>query len=171
MKKSAAAHDVDELVAFAGPSGREDRANVRGVSIFFGRHSFHALRVHCRERREIVFADDHAGGCDHRRFLQRIRIMPHIARQKRRADRTSVNAVAIRLGARRLARVEFGRGLGRLEHTDRRRQNVIERPDPVFRGNGRRGLKTRHLGQRVHARVGAAGALGQYIFRAQSSNG
>src|SRR5208282_5498891 len=42
---------------------------------------------------------------------------------------------------------------------------------PVLWRNRRRGRKARHLGQRVHARIGPAGALGQYIFPAQPSNG
>ncbi len=117
-----------------------------------------------------MFAHDHASGRNHRRLLQRIRVMPHIPRQKRRTDRGAIHAIAIGFGARRLAGVKLGRGLGHLQHAYRRRQNVVQGARPIFSRNRGRSTETGRLGQRVHARVGAAGALRQHMFPAQACN-
>src|SRR5208283_2297838 len=97
--------------------------------------------------------------------------MPHIPRQKRRAYLCAVNAIAICLPARRLTRVEFRRNLGHLQHSNRSRKNIVQSPHPVLGRDRGCGRETRNLRQRVHAGVGAAGTLGQYIFSTQSSNG
>ncbi len=186
MEKSAAAHRIDQFCAFARPVGGKDRPNIRHLkvrrlkmsrgglahsNIFFRGHTFYPLRVDRRKRREIVLAHHHVSSCNHYRFFQRIWIMPHIPRQKRWADGSAVNAIAISFGARRLARVELGRGLDHLQHANRSRKNVVERPPPVLNWNGGSGRKTSHLGQRVHARIRAAGTLRQYVFSTQPSNG
>src|SRR5260221_14221285 len=84
MKKSAAADGIDEFLALARPTGSEDcpdvgwanicRANASPVNVLASSHPFHSLRIHRRERRKIVLAHNHAGGCNHRRLRQRIRI-------------------------------------------------------------------------------------------------
>ena len=56
-----------------------------------------------------MLALNRARGFLHRRFVERIRIMPHITRQERGADRRAQNSIAISFSARRLARVKVGR--------------------------------------------------------------
>ncbi len=62
------------------------------------------------------------------------------------------------------------RGLSNIEHADGRRENVVQSQCPVFGRDRRGGLEGRYLGQRMHTGIGAAGALGQYIFAGQPSN-
>ena len=68
-----------------------------------------------------------AGYLLHLIFVQRVGIMPDIARQKGRAYGTPIHSIAIGFGARRLARMEFRRRLGGLQDADRCRQNIVQR--------------------------------------------
>lgn len=117
-----------------------------------------------------MLANDHIAGRDHRFFVERIGVMPHVSRQERRTNRTAMNPVAIGLRSRRFARMKAKSGLGHFQHPYRWRQNMIQCLRPVFGGNAGCSLKGRDLGQRMNPGIGAARSLGQYIFATQTSN-
>ena len=97
--------------------------------------------------------------------------MPHIAREKWRADRAAIHPIAIGLAASGMARMELGGHLRNLQHPHRGRQNVVQRLQEIFRGDGRLRDKCHDLRERVHSRVGSARPLRQYLFAGNASNG
>ncbi len=106
---------------------------------------------------------EHFPGRRHHRFLiQRVRVVIHVARQQWRADIAAVNAISIGFPPRRFARMKIGRRIFRLQHPDRRRQEVIQRHYQVARGNRRSQFARRYLRQRMHSGIGAPRALRQH---------
>jgi hypothetical protein len=60
--------------------------------------------------------------------------------------------------------------LMRLEHTNGRRQHIIQHPHQIFRWNRRFSCETCHLSQGVHTCIGPTRTLWQYFFRGNPSN-
>ena len=67
-------------------------------------------------------------------------------------------------------RVKLGRNLAHLEHSNRRRQNVVQGFQKIFRWDRRPGRKRTHLCQCMHPGIGSPRPLRQDIFAGQSSN-
>ena len=78
---------------------------------------------------------------------------------KGRADGRAQDAVAVGLGGGVPTGVEVMRDLLHLQHPDAGGQETVERAQEVLRRDARAGLAVRHLAERVHARVGAPGAV------------
>src|SRR5260370_30761967 len=98
MKKAAAAHGIDQFLAFSLPFGRVNGAHIAYFHLFFS-----SFRVYGCERREVMFADNNLGRGDHRLLIQRVRMVMDVSRQPRRADFTPIDSGTIGLGPRRPA--------------------------------------------------------------------
>jgi len=182
MEKTAAADCIDQFIILTPPVRRMDGAHVRRLKTWRQRvsirgssllrcHPFHAFRIDSRERREIVFANHHLCRPHHRRFIQRIRVVAHVARQKWRTNRCPIYTVTIGFRTSGFPGMKVGRGFGHFQNSNRCGQTIVKRPRPVLQRNRRCGRKSRNLSQRMNSRVGAPRTLRQYIFSAQPSNG
>src|SRR5579862_5542543 len=116
-----------------------------------------------------MLADYKTRSLRHRLFIERIREVPYIARQKRRTNWAAIHAVAISLGVGGLAGMKFQRDFISFPHANRWRQDIVQGLDEIVRGNWRFGCKRCDLGERVHTSVGASGALRQDLFTGQAS--
>ena len=120
---------------------------------------------------EVVFTGDQGGGLLHGCLIQRIGMVGDVAGEKGRNDIAAPDAVVIALGAGGVAGMEaFGHLLDG-EDSDGGGKAVIEHDADVGGGNGAGGLKGCDLGERVHAGVGASGALGQKLFSGEALDG
>src|SRR5205807_3365135 len=121
------------------------------------------LRVDGGKRREIVLS--HYPFCRllHSCLIQRIRIVPRVAGQARRADVSSKNTIAVGLGASRFTCVKLRGNLHYIKNANGGGQDVVERDEQVPCRNGRGERKTGHLAQRMDTRVGPTRALWQNI--------
>src|SRR5690349_4106324 len=151
VKETAAADRVHEFFGFSAPlrgkNGAHGRAFVRFSSL---------LRIDGGEGGEIVLAHDLSRGGGHGSLVQRIRMVVHVAREERGTDGAAINAIAVSLGASRLAGVEIRSDFFNANDTYRRGKDVIQSNDEVLRwdwiGNGTGG----DLGQGMDAGVGTS---------------
>src|SRR6478609_240351 len=85
------------------------------------------FRIDGRERSEILFADHECCGPHYSLLIEWVGIMPHISGQKWRADTFPVYAISVCLRMCRVPRMKLRWHLRDLQHTDRSRQNIIQR--------------------------------------------
>ena len=133
VKKSVAAHGVDQFVAVALPLGEKNGSDVVGFEIgicrkplLIGCKSFSALfRIDGGEAGEVMFAFNERGGLDHAGFRERVRMVVNIARLEWRANCSSVDVVAVSFGDSRASRMEFRRHFFRGKNADGAGKYVI----------------------------------------------
>ncbi len=126
MKKSVSA-DGDQFISFSLPITAKNLSYVglrRRIGV--------ALGIDCRESGEIVLADYGCGGCHDRCFIQRVGVVIHLASYEGRANFSAMNAVPVRLGLGRVARVEGWRCFFGRENANGGRQDVVQRPGQVI---------------------------------------
>lgn len=177
MKETVAANGVNQVVVgwVAGPVRGKNSTDVGGwaggLGIFRGRHALEALGIDGGEGCEVVFADDEGGGGGEGGLVERIGVMPAVTGEEGRTNIAAEDAIGIGFGAGGFAGVKFrGDGTG-FKDADGGREEVVEGARPVFTGDGGGGREAGDLGKGMDAGVGAAGALGEYVFAGQASNG
>ncbi len=126
-----------------------------------------ARRAHCAdrtappsgrgaERREVVLASHESERLAHRGRVEPEREVPSIAAEKGVGEWAAIDEVSVALSPGRAPRVEGGWGFGRVQDSDGRWQEGVERATKGSRFDGRRRDEARHLPERMHPGVGAA---------------
>lgn len=149
LQESCAPDAVKEKGAAAFDHGREDAADFgppEGVGLVGG-----------GESREVVFAFKQQGCFRHASFVERIRMMVHVAALEGRADLFAENAVFVSLrngvmtGMKTLVNLLGG------EYADLPWQQAVHSAAEIFQWNGVFQGECSHLAQGVHACVGSSG--------------
>src|SRR5579862_1228459 len=97
-------------------------------------------------------------------FIERPRIVQHVAPNHRRKHAPSINAIAVDLSASRKARAEIGTNLFGSHDANRWWQHAIQRMLKFAGRHFRLRLEAGHLAERVNSGIGSAGARQLYIF-------
>src|SRR5208337_3864957 len=120
-----------------------------------------------RKRREIVYSHKPRRCLFHRLFIQRKRVVQHIAPQHRRHHLPPINPVPVNFPFRRPSRIEIRPRFFRSHDPDRRRQQRIQRPLKLLRRKRRLRPETPHLSQGMHTRIRASRAVQLHILLRQ----
>lgn len=174
MKKAVASDRVQQFATVAPPRGMKNGThvvdlfafttgvpNTRGLCVLGWTVAF---RIDSGKGGEVMLAFNDGGCFRHARFIERIRMVADITREKRRADFIAKNSVLVRFGHSRFARMKFGRHLFHGKHANAARQKIIEGAYQIGCRNGRLNCDTGSLRQRVNACISAAGALRERFF-------
>ena len=157
----AAAHLVEKAVA------ADDDGDILAAAFYIaageGAHgAFHFVGMIGGKGFEVVFADEQFRGGFHLGEIDRARNVPRAPGEQRVHGVVVPDVIAIFFAARMEAGVEFGGGAFRVQHADVFRQKGVQRDAKARDGQlvFRLGyLKVRDHAERVHAGVGAAGAV------------
>ena len=97
-------------------------------------------------------------------LIERPRIVQRPPVLERRQHASAINSVAIRFPLRQPARVKIRAHFFGGDDANRRRQQRVQRALEFQRRKPRARPEMRHLPERVHSRIGAAGSLDDYFF-------
>ncbi len=111
-----------------------------------------------------MHAHETRGGVAHGIFVQRKRVMQHVAPQHRGNDFAAIQTVAIDFAAGGPASVEVRAHFLGGHNANRGRQQRVQRAVKFGSGKSRLRAKAADLAQRVDAGVGAPGAVELHIF-------
>ena len=126
------------------------------------------IRIGSRKRREIMRAHYAFGRPDHCLLIHRIRIVINVARQKRRANTSATDAIAISFRLGRVPRVKIIWHVRIYSiHSHRRWQHIVQRDDEILLRYRALNLYRGNLRQRVDSGVGPSRSLRQDIFARQ----
>ena len=179
VEESAAANDIDELIAVALKAGFINAADVGGLRLVMvgnlGGDGFDeaksAVRINGGERREIVLPGNERSGLLHGNFIERIRMVSDVAGKEWRNYVSTPDSIVVGFGAGGVAGVEVVRHFFDRQHANGGGKPVIEHDAKVGGGNAARGLKGGDLREGVDSGIGASGTLREQTLRGETLNG
>ena len=131
--------------------------NLKTIECLHGRLRLTLCGTKCGE---VMFSDERLGGVIHRLCIQVMHDMPHFAFVQHRRRAAHQDAIEIMPPGGGESRVKIWRRNGSIKHRNRRRSHkMIQRIAYAPRGKFLLKIEMRHLAQRMHARIGAAGPV------------